>query len=76
MLWLVLQVKVLATDHGTPARTDEATVEVTIVRDRGELRFSTTMYTVTVSENKEVNSDVTRVTAAPSVCVVFVSLYV
>ena len=62
-----IQIRVTATDQGFPAKIGEATVEVVVVRDRGELRFSTSQYSSTISENRDVNSEVIRVTAAPSV---------
>ena len=63
----MLQIRVLATDGGVPQKTDTATVEVLIIRDRGTLRFGSSAYRASVSENREVNSEVTRVSVSPSV---------
>lgn len=62
-----MQLKVVATDKGDPPRSDETYVEVTILRDKGLLKFGSTMYNVRVSENKEENSEIVRVSASPSV---------
>ena len=63
------QIKVVARDGGVPQLQDETTVEVTVIRDRGTLRFSTSQYRATVSENKAVGSDVVKITASPGVSV-------
>ena len=74
--WNIFQVKVQAVDQGFPQKTGEATVEVQVVRDRGELRFSSSSYATTISENKEVDTEVLRVTASPSVCPYFNYVYI
>ena len=67
MLCLWLQIKVAARDSGVPQLEDETSVEVTVIRDRGTLRFSTSRYSGTVSENKPTGSSVVKVTASPGV---------
>ncbi len=57
----------MARDGGVPQREDTATVEVTIIRDRGVLRFGSATYRGSVSENRDVNSEVLRVSVSPSV---------
>ena len=62
-----LQLRIVARDHGEPQLQDEISLEVSVVRDQGLLRFSTEVYQVRLSENKDINSEATRVSAAPSV---------
>lgn len=54
-------------DHGSPQKTDETYVTVTIQRDQGRLQFSTPVYTVTVPETQPLGTVIYRVIAAPSV---------
>ena len=61
------QVRVKARDKGEPVREDEATVEVRINRDRGQLRFGSQMYQTTTTENRAVGQEMTRVSASPNV---------
>ncbi len=61
--------KIVAQDRGSPSRSDVATVEVVIIRDRGQLRFGTQMYRSTISENRAVGQSVTKVQASPSVSI-------
>lgn len=65
----LFQLRILAQDQGEPQKSDELFVEVTIIRDQGQLRFSTELYEVRISENMEVRQEVTRVAAAPSVSI-------
>ena len=52
---------------GEPQKTAETVVEVTVLRDRGQLKFSQQNYQVTITENKEVQQEVLRVNTAPNV---------
>ena len=56
-----------AADKGIPVRTAVVTVEVTVKRDRGQLKFSSDTYKTTVSENKKVGDEVARTYASPGV---------
>ncbi len=42
-------------------------MDVSIIQDRGVLRFGASTYRVSVSENREPNTEITRVTANPAV---------
>ena len=64
---LRLQLQIVARDQGKPQRQDEMFLEVSVVRDQGLLRFSSEVYQVRLSENKDVNTEAARVNAAPSV---------
>ena len=55
-------------DKGIPARKDEMRVEITVIQDQGTLRFSSNKYQTTISENRDVNSEVIRVSTSPGVC--------
>ena len=63
----VYRIKVVASDQGQPQKTAETFVEVTVIRDRGQLKFSQQNYDVTVTENKEAGQEVIRVNTAPNV---------
>ena len=52
-------------DLGEPRRATTTGVEVQVLRDNGEVKFSTDTYVVTVSENKRVGERVTGVNASP-----------
>ena len=62
-----LQLRIVAADEGEPVRSAEVTVTVVLLRDRDTLRFSQNNYTATISENREVGQEVTRVQTAPNV---------
>ena len=57
----------VARDHGEPQKESASYVEVTVKRDKGKLRFSPDNDRVTITENKELNSNVYRLHAQPSV---------
>ena len=63
----ISQVQVEATDFGIPVRATTHTVDVTVLRDKGELRFSSDNYQTQISENRDVGSTIYTVTAAPGV---------
>lgn len=61
------QLRIKATDKGVPPLEDETTLEVSVVKDQGLLRFSNPVFEARVSENKEIGGEVTRVSASPAV---------
>ena len=65
--WIISQVQVEASDSGIPIRSATHTVDVTVQRDQGELRFSSDNYYTQISENRDVGSTIYTVTAAPGV---------
>lgn len=64
-------VVVTATDRGEPPKTSTATVQISVKREQGELKFSTDLYTAEVSENDNVGKIVTKVVASPGVSIPF-----
>lgn len=64
-----------AQDKGVPPRKSEMTVEVTVDRDEGVLKFTSQTYTARVSENDNVNKNISKTTAAPGVCFIVVSTF-
>ena len=50
---------------GEPRKATTTGVEVQVLRDNGDVKFSTETYAVTVSENKRVGERVTGVNASP-----------
>jgi len=60
-------VLVKAEDEGVPVRSATLPIDVTVLRDDGELQFSNEVYKTQISENKAINSIVYTVAAAPGV---------
>lgn len=58
---------VKAEDEGVPVRSATLPIDVTVLRDDGELQFSNEVYKTQISENKAINSIVYTVAAAPGV---------
>ena len=54
-----------AEDLGEPRRSTTTGVEVQVLRDNGEVKFSTDTYVVKITENKHVGERVTGVYASP-----------
>ncbi|GFN78435.1 protocadherin fat 4, partial [Plakobranchus ocellatus] len=61
----LFRVRVIARDGGTPSRTDQTYVEVTIRRDTGLLSFTLPSYAVVISENTLVGQQVVNTRAQP-----------
>lgn len=64
-----LQINCQATDQGTPQRSSNTYVEVTVIRSQGQLAFSLPSYAITISENVNINSNVITTLAQPGVCI-------
>lgn len=56
-----------ARDGGNPSRTDTTFVEVTVIRDSGELAFTLPDYQIEISENFPVGRVVITTQAQPGV---------
>lgn len=69
ILTLSYQLTVRAQDHGVPPRHSDATLEVTVLRDKGNLTFSQDNYTTQVSENENIGTLILTVRASPGVSI-------
>ncbi|RUS85645.1 hypothetical protein EGW08_006591, partial [Elysia chlorotica] len=61
----LFRIRLIARDGGTPSRTDQTYVEVTIRRDTGLLGFTLPSYAVSISENTLVGQQVVNTQAQP-----------
>ncbi|XP_035826841.1 protocadherin Fat 4, partial [Aplysia californica] len=61
----LFRIRVLAQDGGSPSRSDQTYVEVTVRRETGVLSFTLSSYTVQISENTNVNDFIVTTGAQP-----------
>ncbi len=63
----VFQIRVVASDGGSPSRNDVTYVEVTVLRETGVLAFTLPAYSVVISENTVIDRNILVTLAQPGV---------